>query len=220
MFLSARHGLLLVACLSISTLAWGQDQIKTLYAGPADASNWVTNHGNPLPEANAQADGLNPHGSGGYIVMYKEPAHDLVLDFEYKLSPGCNSGVFLRVGNPEDPVMTGLEIAIDDTTGAGYHDTGAIYDLVKPSTNAQKPAGQWNHMTITARGPIVTVAVNGKEVSRLDHSEFKAPGKRPDGSDHKFSKVAISDLNQKGFFGFQDHGQDSWYRDVKVQILD
>ena len=31
-----------------------------------------------------------------------------------------------------DVGYNGIEIAIDDTTTAGFHDTGAIYDLVKP----------------------------------------------------------------------------------------
>ena len=92
----------------------------------------MTNTGKPLPEANVQADGLNPHGSGGYIVVHEKPIADFVLDFDYKLSKGCNSGVFLRVGDLKDPVMTGLEIAIDDTKGTGLHDTGAFYDLVPP----------------------------------------------------------------------------------------
>lgn len=208
--------------LALATTAPAADaaDFTTLYDGPDDAAHWITNTGKPLPAANATAEGLNPHRSGGYIVVSKEPLQDFVLDFDYKLSTGCNSGVFLRVGDLEDPVMTGLEVALDDTTGTGLHDTGAFYDLVAPTANPQKPAGAWNHMTITARGPIVTVAVNGQEVSRIDQSEWTEAGTRPDGSKHKFADVAIQDLNQKGHFGFQDHGQDCWFDNVKVKPLD
>jgi hypothetical protein len=214
-------GLIALAC-SCPGLANAADDegFVTIYAGPQDAERWITNNGRPVPAANASAEGLNPHGSGGYLVVYNEPVKDFVLDFEYKLSPGCNSGVFLRVGNLRDPVMTGLEVAIDDTTGAGYHDSGAIYDLVKPTKNAQKPAGEWNHMRIVARGPVVEIVLNGEAVTRIDQSEWTQAGQRPDGSRHKFSNVAINDLNQKGHFGFQDHGQDCWYRNVRLKVLD
>ncbi len=46
-------------------------------------------------------------------------------------------------------VNTGIEVALDDTTGPGMHDPGALYDLVAARTNTQKPVGEWNHMTIT-----------------------------------------------------------------------
>lgn len=211
--------LALVMGLMVATAAQAQEAV-TIYGGPDDLGAWKLNSGGPVPAANAQEDGLNPHGSGGYVVIYEKPVKDFVLEFDYKLSKGCNSGVFIRVGKPEDPVMTGLEIAIDDTTGTGMHDSGAIYDLVKTSVNAQKPAGEWNRMRIEARGPVVTVAVNGQKVATLDHEAFAEPGKRPDGSNHKFTGVAIKDLNQKGYFGFQDHGQDCWYKNVKLTVLD
>lgn len=216
------RGLLAVALFAgTATANADADAPKVIYDGPADASQWLLN-GNkkPIPAANAQDDGLNPHGSGGYIVMYETPMKDFVLDFEYKLSKGCNSGVFIRVSDAANPVYTGLEIAIDDTSGTGVHDTGAFYDLVAPKVNAQKPVGEWNHMVIRAEGPKITITLNGQLVSTLNHDEWKDAGKRPDGSNHKFDNVAIRDLNQKGYFGFQDHGQDCWYRNVKLEVLD
>lgn len=211
----------LCGLLAVALFAGAAAAPKVIYNSPADLSQWQLNRDKkPVPVANAQNDGLNPHGSGGYIVMHETPVKDFVLDFEYKLSKGCNTGVFLRVGNPADPVYSGLEIAIDDTTGTGVHDTGAFYDLVAPKANAQKPTGEWNRMVIRAEGPVVTVTLNGQEVSRLDHDEWKEAGQRPDGSAHKFSKVAIRDLNQKGYFGFQDHGQDCWFRNVTLEVLD
>lgn len=193
---------------------------KVIFDG-SSADGWINNNnGEPISSEAVQDDGLNPHGTGAYVVLYEEPVKDFVLDFDYKLSEGCNSGVFIRVGTMKDPVMTGLEIALDDTTGTGYHDPGAVYDLVKPTENAQKPAGEWNHMTITARGPIVTVAINGTQVTKIDQSKFTEPGKRPDGSDHKFRNVAVKDLIQEGYLGFQDHGKNCWYKNVKLTVLE
>ena len=55
-------------------------------------------------------------------------------------------------------------MAIDDTRGAGYHDTGAIYDLVKPSKNAMKPAGQWNHVVITCDKSRIRIELKGEQL--------------------------------------------------------
>ena len=75
-------------------------------------------------------------------------------------------------------------------------------------------------MTITARGPKITVALNGTEVTAINLDDWMTPGKRPDGSDHKFSHVAIGKLPRTGYFGFQDHGSDCWFKNVKVKELD
>ncbi len=171
----------------------------------------------PLSRDQVQADGLNPHGTGSYLVVHETKVGDFVLDFDYKLSKGCNSGVFLRTSDLRNPVNTGIEIALDDTTGHGLHDSGALYDLVAPSENAQKPAGEWNHMSITAFGPKIAVVLNGKEVSKINLDEWNEPGKRPDGSRHKFTKVAIGKLPRIGYFGFQDHGSDCWFKNVRIK---
>jgi hypothetical protein len=207
--------------LALATAALAADEgFKTIFDGTS-GDGWIINtNSKPLPRANVQADGLNPHGSGGYVVVHDKPHGDFVLDFDYKLSKGCNSGVFIRVGDLKDPVMTGIEVAIDDTTGTGMHDPGAFYDLVAPRTNAQKPQGEWNHMTITARGPKMEVALNGETVSKIDLDEWTTAGTRPDGSKHKFTKVVVKDLPRAGYLGFQDHGQDCWYKNVRIKDLD
>jgi len=219
MRIAAAAGLAGMILVCASGGARGADaELTTIFDG-STGTGWITNTGKPVPKENVQADGLNPHGSGGYIVVHEKPHGDFVLDFDYKLSKGCNSGVFLRVGNLKDPVMTGLEIALDDTTGTGLHDPGAFYDLVAPRVNAQKPAGEWNHMTITAKGPRIDIVLNGEKVSAIDLSQWPEAGLRPDGTKHKFTKVAIKDLNRPGYLGFQDHGKDCWFKNVKLKDL-
>ena len=215
---STRLALMAFALVAMAGASLVDDDFVTIFDGKT-TSGWKLNTGGELPRANVQPDGLNPHGSGGYIVMYDKPFGDFVLEFDYKISKKCNSGVFVRVGDPKDPVYTGLEIAIDDTTGKGMHDPGAFYDLVSPKVNAQKPAGEWNHMIVTAKGPKITVNLNGEDVSAIDLGQFSEVGKRPDGSKHKFEKVKIADFNRPGYLGFQDHGQDCWYKNVKIKEL-
>ena len=219
--MTIRKGTILALSLALSALAApglarAEGDAKPIFDG-STPKGWILTDGKPLPAKFVQEGGINPHGTGSYIVVYEEKLGDFVVDFDYKLSKGCNSGVFFRVNDLKDPVYSGIEIAIDDTTGTGYHDSGAFYDLVRPSTNAQKPAGEWNHMTVTAKGPEVSVAINGVEVSRINLDEWNEPGKRPDGSNHKFEKVAIGKLGRTGYFGFQDHGQDCWYKNITLR---
>ena len=80
---------------------------------------------------------LNPHKCGAYMLIHEEPWENFRLALDFKLSKGCNSGIFVRTfpltPRPgKDVGFNGLEIALDDTTTAGYTDTGAIYDLAKP----------------------------------------------------------------------------------------
>ena len=208
-----------LASLTFTVLLGADDQASHSIFDGESGKGWMLCDHKPLGRAFVQPDGLNPHGTGSYLVVHDQKAGDFVLDFDYKLTRRCNSGVFVRTSDLNDPVNTGIEIALDDTTGSGMHDPGAFYDLVAPKTNAQKPAGEWNHMTITARGPAITVVLNGEEVTSINLDEWTTPGKRPDGSSHKFANVAIGKLPRTGYFGFQDHGSDCWFKNIKFKSL-
>ena len=168
---------------------------RTIFDGQ-NAGDWMLSSKRPPPRKHVQPEGLNPHGTGSYLVVYRHKVGDFILDFDYKLSRGCNSGVFLRVGDLDDPVNTGIEVSLQDTMGQGDEDPGAIYGMVAPSIYVQKPSGQWNHMTITAQGPVIAVSLNGQGVSRIDLDDWNVPGKRPDGSalTSSLSRHSPSDL--------------------------
>jgi hypothetical protein len=147
-----------------------------------------------------------------------------VLSLDFKISGGCNSGVFFRTYSltprqGRDVGFNGIEIAIDDTRGAGYHDTGALYDLVKPTRNAMKPAGQWNHLVLTSDKNLITVELNGEVVTGMDTDEWPEKFRRPDGSPHKFD-VAYKDHPRQGYVGLQDHGADCWFKNIKLKSFE
>jgi hypothetical protein len=167
---------------------------------------------------------INPHGCGGYMMIHEKAWANFVLALDFKISKGCNSGVFVRTHPLEprpgkDVGFNGIEVAIDDTKTADYVDTGAIYDLVKPSKNMMKPAGEWNHMEITCDGPKLSVELNGLVVSRMNLDEWTEPNRRPDGSAHKFD-VAYKNHPRSGYIGLQDHGSACWYKNIKLKALD
>ncbi len=196
-----------------------EDDFHTIFDGTSTAG-WILNTTRgPLPRAQVQKDGLNPHGTGSYLVVYQEKLSDFELDFDYKLEKGCNSGVFLRVSNLANPIFTAIEIALNDRITSGFGASGAIFSLVAAEGSVQKPAGQSNHMTIKAQGPEITVVLNGSTVSSINLDEWKSPGKRPDGTPHDFKGVAIADLPRTGYFGFQNLVGNCWFNHIRVKKL-
>lgn len=166
---------------------------------------------------------INPHGCGAYMMVRKEQYSNFVLSVDYKISKGCNSGVFVRTSPLEpypgkDVGWNGIEVQILDSPGDGFTDTGAFYDLAKPTRRAQKPVGEWNHMVVACRGPILSVKLNGSLVNTMDLREFKQAFKRPDGTAHKFDR-AMKDQPALGYIGLQDHGSDCWFKNVKIKLL-
>ncbi len=183
---------------------------------------WKTDRGEQS-KTPVREGAINPHKAGGYMLVHERIQGNFILSLDFKISPKCNSGVFIRTfpltPRPgKDVGFNGLEIAIDDTQTAGYHDTGAIYDLVKPSENAMTPVGQWNHLVVTCNGPKIKIEVNGKSVSRMDLDAWPKPNLRPDGSEHKFD-VAYKNHPRQGYIGLQDHGSPCWFKNIKLLPL-
>jgi hypothetical protein len=134
------------------------------------------------------------------------------------MSPDCNSGIFVRTGDLEDPVYSGIEVQILSDTKPSMHGFGAIYDLVAPSKDATRGADQWNTVEIRCQGPVIEVNVNGEKVASIDCDQWDQPGRRPDGSRHKFGK-AIKEFPREGYIGLQDHGHDVWFKNIKLRKL-
>jgi len=185
-------------------------------------NGWLASDGKP--GRRPVEDGcINPHRSGHYMLVHTQQWSEFVLALDFKISKGCNSGIFLRTASltprpGKDVGFNGLEVQILDSTGADYHDTGAIYDLSKPTRNAMKPAGEWNHMEITCSGNLMDVVLNGEKVNHVDLDRFTEPNQRPDGTPHKFD-VAYRNHPRTGYIGLQDHGSDCWFKNIKLRTL-
>jgi hypothetical protein len=183
-----------------------------------DLRGWKNNNDEPV-RAKIEEGAINPHDSGGYLLVYNEPFGDFVLKCDVKMSqPSCNSGVFVRTGDLNDPVYSGLEVQVSSSTRPGLNNFGALYDLAAPSQDATRGRGEWDTIEIRCKGPLVAVSVNGQEVAAIHCDEWDQPGKRPDGSTHKFGK-AIKDFPREGYVGLQDHGHEVWFKNIKLKKL-
>jgi len=232
---SARHfspltGLTL-GLLLISSQSWAADNVLSeqerkqgwilLFDGKT-LSGWMTSSQKPSKRP-VEDHCLNPHRCGGYMLIHERQWGNFVLALDFRISPGCNSGIFLRT-SPLEPLpdkdvgYNGIEVQILDSRDSGYYDTGAIYDLVRPTKNALKPIGQWNHCQITCDRNRISVELNGEQVSHMNLDEWTEHNKRPDGSPHKFDH-AFKDHPRAGYLGLQDHGADCWFKNIKLLPL-
>lgn len=91
-----------------------------------------------------------------------------------------------------------------------------------------KPFGEWNKGKITVFKGTVIHAQNGENVveyhlwtpkwnEMLKNSKFKEDGEFPIA--YKLLKNMGGDKHE-GYIGFQDHGDDVWYRNVRIKITD
>jgi hypothetical protein len=183
---------------------------------------WMTSSGGPSKTPVEEA-AINPHGCGGYMMVHKRQWSNYVLSLDFKISKGCNSGVFVHTSSltprpGKDVGFNGIEVQILDSPTADFYDTGAIYDLVKPTKNAMRPVGEWNHAVITCHDNLIGVVLNGEAVTVMDLDQFTLSGKRPDGTPHKFDE-ALKNHPRKGYIGLQDHGAACWFKNIKLRPL-
>jgi len=182
-----------------------------------DYTGWRCNNDRPIAST-IENDSLVPYRSGGYLIIHEKQFSDFVLSCDVKMGSHCNSGVFFRVAKPKDPVQTGFEVQVASEIGTDYHDFGSIYDLVAPKKFKTPLSADWNNITVTCKGPHISVAVNGQNVAEMNCDQWTEPGRGPDGRENKF-KHAIKDFARKGYVGFQDHGHPVWFKNVKILDL-
>jgi hypothetical protein len=170
-------------------------------------------------------DGKTRTRGMGYIWSRKTYG-DFELRLSYKLSEGANSGVFYRC-DKKDPVQRGLEIQLMDNEGFqkthGKRDprkrNGSFFDAKAPSSDPSKPIGEWNTLCLICKGPSVRLSINDIQVFDVNIDDWDTPGKNPDGTTNKFKK-ALKDFPRKGLIGFQNHGQQVWFKDVRIRTLE
>jgi hypothetical protein len=181
-----------------------------------DLNGWMGKNGSWAVE-----EGILTRRGGGDLWS-EQRFGDFILDLEFRLAPGANSGVFLRCGDIDNWLHTAMEMQVFDSYGklrVGAHDCGAIYDIAAPTQNAVRRPGEWNHATITCHGSRVRVVLNGRQVVDIDLDAWTEPHVNPDGTPNKFNS-AYRDMPRRGHIGLQDHGDAVWYRNIRIKPLD
>jgi hypothetical protein len=204
----------LCALVLSSSLAFAEEGFVDLFNGK-NLDGWFVEPANPAVWTVKKGElARSPQSS---YLWTKEKYGDFILEMEFKVTPGCNSGLFFRT-DPKNPVQGGFEIQIMDSFGkeAGKHDCGALYDAKAPAVNAVKKAGEWNTFRLELKGAKLVCLINGQKVQDLSLDDWTTAEKNPDGTPNKY-KTALKDQPRTGHLGFQDHGHDVWYRNIKIK---
>ncbi len=148
------------------------------------------------------------------------------LRFDFKVSPGGNSGVFYLVR--EQPGLAMWEVApeyqiLDDsaylalgTMDMHKHLTGDNYDLHASTVRVARPVGTWNEGRIVVRNGHVEHWLNGQltVAYELWTPEWEALVARS-----KFAAHPAYGRAREGRIGLQDHGHRVWYRNLKIRTF-
>ena len=162
----------------------------------------------------------------GPSIFTKQRYTDFVLEMDFRMGAKAksNSGIYLRVHDKKREVNTGVEVQILDNADYGvpftaWNANGALYELVHPTVDANRPIGEWNHYRIVFDGGKILVDLNDIEVVRADLGTWKKAGWNPTGEQNKFP-YAIAALPREGFIGMQNYGATPvWFKNIKLRRL-
>jgi sugar phosphate isomerase/epimerase len=186
----------------------GYDEILRYGNGRYNKHGW-NQYGPGYFELDEKSGVLTSSGGMGLMWYSVQMYDDFILDLDFKChSPNTNSGVFLRVPDllvNNDYIYKSFEIQIADDDTLTKHSTGAVYDAEPAKLNAQNPTGEWNHFSITFRGDVIKVELNGQLINT-----WKA---EPRGKIKSFAK--------KGYIGLQNHDSEARvsFRNIFVKEL-
>ncbi len=199
-----------------------------------DTSDWPSLFKDDLSNA-VKPDGVWTAEDGVFTAsedqaIWSERDFDnFILDLEFKMGPGANSGVAIYCSDIDNWIPNSLEVQIQDDKADKWKDgapnwrCGGIFGHLAPTKQAGKAAGEWNRYTITCKDSQVDVVLNGEHVASMDMRKYTSAKKNPDGSDVPpwLSKPA-AELPTKGRIGFQGKhaGAPIWFKNIKVKELD
>jgi hypothetical protein len=149
----------------------GQDGFKTILDGTS-LKGWDV-----VGDANwSVADGAVQASMGTGFLVTPASYADFQITADFWVTDDANSGIFIRCEDPKTiNAMNSYEVNIFDKRPDQSYRTGGIVDVAKPLT-VINTGGKWNTIDITARGPRMTVLINGqKMVDVQDNKHARGP---------------------------------------------
>ena len=161
-------------------------------------------------------------GEKGIDIISDETFKDFELQLEWKLQSGGNSGIFYFATEEGDFIwQSAPEMQVLDNTA--HHDgkrnvtsAGALYDLISPIQDVSKKVGEFNEARIIVKNNQVEHWLNGTKILNYEHGSDDVKGLI---ANSKFASMPLFAKENIGHIGLQHHGEEVWYRNIKIRKL-
>lgn len=227
------------------TEAVEDDKKITLFNG-TDFNGWRGYNRQDVPARWIIEDGcIKFNGSGGGEaqsndggdIIFDQKFKNFELELEWKVDKGSNSGIFyLAQEIPDQPIyISAPEYQVLDNENHpdaklgkdGNRKSASLYDMIPANPQNAKPFGEWNKTKIMVYKGTVVHYQNDEVVleyhlwtpqwkEMLDKSKF-SKDKWPEAYELLLN---CGGDNREGLIGLQDHGDNVWFRNIKVKVLD
>jgi len=227
----------LVSCQTVNNKKTPNDWI-VLFDGKT-FNGWRAHNSSNIPDAWTIEDNaikINASGRGeagarnGGDIIYEKKFKNFELSFEWKVAKGANSGVFylaqeipsekIWASSPEYQILDNSNHPDARLGKSGNRQSASLYDLIPAKPQNSKPFGEWNTGSVLVYNGTVVHYQNGEVVleyhlwteewqKMISESKFK--------SYESFLKAGGKE--SEGYIGLQDHGDNVWFKNIKIKIL-
>jgi hypothetical protein len=165
----------------------------------------------------------------GGDIMTMDTYRNFELRFDWKVSPGANSGIKYNVseemstGSPPIHAALGFEYQVldddlhPDAQNGPNRTAGALYDIAPPSAEkVLRPVGSFNEARIVFNEGHGEHWLNGVKVVEFDlgsaafDSAFAVS---------KYTPIEGFAEQRAGHIVLQDHGDDVWFRNIRIREI-
>lgn len=181
---------------------------------------------------------------GGGDLIFAHKFQNFELQLEYKISEGGNSGIFYLAQEVKDaegkeylPIWQSCsEYQVLDNARHpdaqlgvdGNRQAASLYDMLPAKPQNANPAGEWNQAKIMVYKGTVVHGQNGSNVLEYHlwtpkWTEMLQNSKFAEGGDFPYAFNLLNNMggeNHEGYIGLQDHGDDVWYRNIRIKIME
>ncbi len=170
--------------------------------------------------------GRGEAGQGGDIIT-REKFRNFELSLEWKVDTGGNSGIFYLAREVEgEPIWkSSPEMQILDNFNhpdaklgiKGNRQAGALYDLIPAVPQNFKGPMQWTPVRILVYNGTVAHFMNGEK--ELEYHLWTDDWKKMCANSKFKDYDLFVNTAEEGYIGLQDHGDDVWFRNIKIKKL-
>jgi hypothetical protein len=213
-----------------------EDGWKLLFDGKS-TDGWRGYKKETFPVAwNIEKNALHIQGSGrgeagakdGGDIVYDKEFGDFHLKVEWMVDSAANSGILYRGKEEYDYIWkTAPEMQVLDNKHHpdaklgknGNRQAGSLYDLIPADPQNFKGHGTWNKAEVIAKGNDIVHIQNGDTVVQYtigseEMANLIANSKWADIGNDDWGNIA-----SKGYIALQDHGDNVWFRNIKIKEL-